>query len=158
MPLGTRRRVNKESIEQSESQRKRPMVGSYGLRRAAGPACRFTGTEDRKRRISVGPAPISRALDVAEELIVRAILFDYVDDVPDGRRTAKQTGGRSNESVIAHDLLRVHCQLSIVRFGNQRDVAGKQRSAVLAAAAAAPAARRKAIVRHVWNQTRVVYN
>src|SRR5213075_1639992 len=88
--------------------------------------------KDGKPRVSICRCAISRLLHVAKDLIVGAILFDHINDVFDRRWARKQSDlGGANQSVVAHDLLRVSGQRLLVRLRNEADVPDHQRNAVL---------------------------
>ena len=70
----------------------RAVIRRYVLRRTSRKSRRLARAEDRKPWVSVCGSAIACAFKVAEDLIVSPVLFDYVDDVFDGRGALKQSG------------------------------------------------------------------
>src|SRR6476619_4947229 len=75
----------------------------------------------------------------------------------DRRRTLEELRARrTQQPVIAHDLLSICCEGALIGFGDCAYVSGDKREPRLATIIAR-ATDRETIVRHIRNQTRVVY-
>ena len=152
--IGARFRVDEETIQQAEAERQRPMIRGDVLRRSSRGARGLSGAEDRQVRVAIGPRTVARLLQIAEDLIVGAILLDDIDDVLD--RIGAGEEGRfhlSDQSVVAQYLLREPVQPPFVRDVDQTQIAADQRAAVLAPL---PARRRKPLVGGVGGAARIV--
>src|SRR5262245_22815074 len=100
--VGGSLRVHKEPVEQAKSQRECMMIRRDLLRRTRGASGSFAGSKDGKAGVSVGGLPIAGLGNVAEYLIVSAVLFDDVDDVLDGRAIPEQPGLRPpGEAIVS---------------------------------------------------------
>src|SRR5215813_7156226 len=151
-------RIDKETIEQSETKRERMMIGCDVLNSLAGWSRCFTSAEDRQTCISISSITIACPLDVAEDLIVGAILLDDVNHMFDGRDIRKKSGDfLADETVVAQHLLSVAGQVRIVRRWYRTDVSYHQRKAVLSSLSHTSASSdRKAIIGGVRCPARVV--
>src|SRR5262249_10804 len=109
---------------------------------------------DRQAGIAVGPGAVAGLGQVAEDLIVGAILLDDVYHVLDRIRAGEQLRFHfADQPVVAQDLLREGVQGALVWNVNQTQIARNQRAAVLPAL---PAPRREAVIRRVGRAARVV--
>src|SRR5262245_17870358 len=123
------------------------------------PGRSFTAAEDCQRTIAIGLRAVAGRSDSAENLIVRSVLLDDVDDVLDWRTTREESlACWTKQSNVSHHLLRVTRQRWIVRHGDRTDVSHDNRSAVLAALSSCAHARRKMFIRGVWNTSRTIRN
>src|SRR5262245_15119054 len=130
------------------------MIRRDVLRQPVGRARRFARAEYCQARIAVGPGAVAGLTDIAEDLIVGAILFDDVNHMLDRIRAYEQSGFHfADQSVVAQDLLGEAEQTPFVWNVNQAQIARNQRAAILPAL---PAPRREAVVRSVGRAARAI--
>jgi len=90
MPIRTRFRVHKKPIEETKPQRQCTMIRRDVLTYAVGPGGCRTSTKDGEHTITVSLGSVTGRADVAENLVVRTVLLDDVDDVLDRRATIEE--------------------------------------------------------------------
>ena len=158
MSVGTDLCVDEEAVEESEAECERALVRRDVLRRARSVARGVARAEYCERGVAVGARAVAATFHVAEDLIVGAVLFDYVDDVLDGRAACEELFTLSaDEAVVAHDCQRVAREVAFDGFRQSAYVADDEGGAVLASLPAAAArARVEAVVREVRRAARIV--
>src|SRR5215475_151640 len=124
MSVGARLRIDKKTIHQSEALRQRPVVRRDVLRAGARRTRRFSRAEDRQARVAIGLGTGAGLPEIAENLVVGAILFDDIYHMLDRTGAGEQSGfDLADQSVVSQDLLREVVQPSLVRNVNQTQIA-----------------------------------
>src|SRR4051812_42133394 len=98
--------------------------------------------------IAISSIPVTRMIQIAEDLIVRPVLADDVDRVLEGRSATRENIELlpSEQTIIPHNGLRVRKELLLVWHVDHADVAAHDRNTVHAATACRS---RKILVRQI---------